>query len=160
MRRARSRHRCTATTAKTSTSSSSRGAWALLGDDVVEASPGDLVYTPRGQWHTFATPAMSRRGSEIICPAGFEKFFAEPAPLSSGGAPDPEAFGEPAAATRSTCGPRACRSPARASRSGSRGHGVRRPERDESGPGGSFTVPCSPANDAMPRCRNGSTRGD
>src|SRR5215207_6171038 len=26
---------------------------ALLGDDVVEAGPGDLVYKPRGQWHTF-----------------------------------------------------------------------------------------------------------
>src|ERR687896_23343 len=31
---------------------------------------------------------------EIISPAGFEKFFAELAPLSLGGAPDPEAFGE------------------------------------------------------------------
>ena len=26
---------------------------ALLGDDVVEAGPGDLVFKPRGQWHTF-----------------------------------------------------------------------------------------------------------
>ena len=26
---------------------------ALLGDDVVEAGPGDLVHKPRNQWHTF-----------------------------------------------------------------------------------------------------------
>jgi mannose-6-phosphate isomerase-like protein (cupin superfamily) len=26
---------------------------ALLGDDVVEAGPGDLVFNPRNQWHTF-----------------------------------------------------------------------------------------------------------
>ena len=26
---------------------------ALLGDDVVEAGPGDLVFKPRNQWHTF-----------------------------------------------------------------------------------------------------------
>ena len=26
---------------------------ALLGDDVVEAGPGDLVFKPRDQWHTF-----------------------------------------------------------------------------------------------------------
>ena len=26
---------------------------ALLGDDVVEAGPGDLVFKPPNQWHTF-----------------------------------------------------------------------------------------------------------
>ena len=26
---------------------------ALLGDEVVEAGPGDLVFKPRNQWHTF-----------------------------------------------------------------------------------------------------------
>ena len=26
---------------------------ALLGDDVLEAGPGDLVFKPRGEWHTF-----------------------------------------------------------------------------------------------------------
>jgi mannose-6-phosphate isomerase-like protein (cupin superfamily) len=26
---------------------------ALLGDEVVEAGPGDLVWKPRNQWHTF-----------------------------------------------------------------------------------------------------------
>ena len=68
---------------------------ALLGDAVVEAGPGDLVYKPRGQWHTFwnagAEPA---RILEIISPAGFEQFFAELAPLATGGPPDPEVMGE------------------------------------------------------------------
>src|SRR4051812_4970191 len=68
---------------------------ALLGDDVVEAGPGDLVYKPRDQWHTFwnagDTPC---RILEIISPAGFEQFFAELAPLTAGGEPDPEAMGE------------------------------------------------------------------
>lgn len=26
---------------------------ALLGDEHLEAGPGDLVHKPRGQWHTF-----------------------------------------------------------------------------------------------------------
>lgn len=51
---------------------------ALLGDEVLVAGPGDLVFKPRNQWHTFwnagDTPA---RILEIISPAGFEKFFAE-----------------------------------------------------------------------------------
>jgi mannose-6-phosphate isomerase-like protein (cupin superfamily) len=51
---------------------------ALLGDEVVYAGPGDLVWKPRGQWHTFwnagDTPA---RILEIISPAGFEDFFGE-----------------------------------------------------------------------------------
>jgi mannose-6-phosphate isomerase-like protein (cupin superfamily) len=51
---------------------------ALLGDDVVYAEAGDLVFKPRGQWHTFwnagDTPC---RILEVISPAGFEHFFAE-----------------------------------------------------------------------------------
>jgi len=51
---------------------------ALLGDDVVEAGPGDLVYKPRGQWHTFWNAGAEQcRILEIIAPAGFEKFFEE-----------------------------------------------------------------------------------
>ncbi len=68
---------------------------ALLGDDVVEAGPGDLVFKPRNQWHTFWNASDEPcRILEIISPAGFERFFAELAPLSSGDAPDPDAFGE------------------------------------------------------------------
>jgi mannose-6-phosphate isomerase-like protein (cupin superfamily) len=51
---------------------------AQLGDDVVIAEPGDLVFKPRNQWHTFwnagDTPC---RILEIISPAGFEHFFNE-----------------------------------------------------------------------------------
>jgi quercetin dioxygenase-like cupin family protein len=51
---------------------------ALLGDEVVIGEPGDLIFKPRGQWHTFwnagETPA---RILEIISPAGFELFFEE-----------------------------------------------------------------------------------
>src|SRR5438445_10518454 len=51
---------------------------ALLGDDVLEAGPGDLVFKPRGQWHTFWNAGdASCRILEIIAPAGFERFFAE-----------------------------------------------------------------------------------
>jgi mannose-6-phosphate isomerase-like protein (cupin superfamily) len=51
---------------------------ALLGDEVVYAEAGDLVYKPRNQWHTFWNagdePAYIL---EIISPAGFEDFFKE-----------------------------------------------------------------------------------
>src|SRR6476661_10762536 len=68
---------------------------ALLGDEVLEAGPGDLVFKPRGEWHTFWNAGDEpARILEIIAPAGFEQFFAELAPLSAGGAPDPEAMGE------------------------------------------------------------------
>jgi mannose-6-phosphate isomerase-like protein (cupin superfamily) len=49
---------------------------ALLGDDVVEAGPGDLVFKPRNQWHTFWNAGDEPcRILEIISPAGFEHFF-------------------------------------------------------------------------------------
>jgi mannose-6-phosphate isomerase-like protein (cupin superfamily) len=51
---------------------------AQLGEDVVYAEPGDLVFKPRKQWHTFwnagDTPC---RILEIISPSGFEHFFYE-----------------------------------------------------------------------------------
>ncbi len=51
---------------------------ALLGDDVVEAGPGDLVFKPRDQWHTFWNAGDEPcRILEIISPAGFEQFFRE-----------------------------------------------------------------------------------
>ena len=51
---------------------------ALLGDDVVEAGPGDLVFKPRNQWHTFWNAGEEPcRILEIISPAGFERFFQE-----------------------------------------------------------------------------------
>jgi mannose-6-phosphate isomerase-like protein (cupin superfamily) len=51
---------------------------ALLGDEVVEAGPGDLVFKPRNQWHTFWNAGDEPcRILEIIAPAGFEDFFRE-----------------------------------------------------------------------------------
>ena len=51
---------------------------ALLGEEVVFAEVGDLVFKPRGQWHTFwnATDRPARL-LEIISPAGFEQLFVE-----------------------------------------------------------------------------------
>ena len=60
---------------------------ALLGDDVVEAGPGDLVFKPRDQWHTFWNAGDEPcRILEIISPAGFEQFFRE---LDAPGRRDP-----------------------------------------------------------------------
>jgi len=51
---------------------------ALLGDDVVEAGSGDLVFKPRNQWHTFWNAGDEPcRILEIISPAGFERFFED-----------------------------------------------------------------------------------
>jgi mannose-6-phosphate isomerase-like protein (cupin superfamily) len=51
---------------------------ALLGDEVLEAGPGDLVFKPRDQWHTFWNAGDEPcRILEIIAPAGFEDFFKE-----------------------------------------------------------------------------------
>ena len=51
---------------------------ALLGDEHLEAGPGDLVHKPRGQWHTFWNAGDEPcRILEVISPAGFERFFAE-----------------------------------------------------------------------------------
>ncbi len=53
---------------------------ALLGDDVVYAEPGDLVFKPRDQWHTFWNDGDGPcRILELISPAGFEHFFDEAA---------------------------------------------------------------------------------
>jgi mannose-6-phosphate isomerase-like protein (cupin superfamily) len=51
---------------------------ALLGDEVVTAEAGDLVFKPRNQWHTFWNAGDEPcRILEILAPAGFEKFFEE-----------------------------------------------------------------------------------
>ena len=49
---------------------------ARLGDREVVAGPGDLVFKPRGQWHTFWNPgSVPTRVLELISPAGLEAFF-------------------------------------------------------------------------------------
>ena len=63
---------------------------ALLGDDVVEAGPGDLVFKPRNQWHTFWNAGDEPcRILEIISPAGFEEFFRELSDLGGAIKADP-----------------------------------------------------------------------
>ena len=67
---------------------------ALLGDDVLEAGPGDLVFKPRGEWHTFWNAGDEPcRILEIIAPAGFERFFAELVDLGGVAQADPEVLG-------------------------------------------------------------------
>jgi len=66
---------------------------ALLGDEVVVAKPGDLVYKPRGQWHTFWNAGdTTARILEIISPAGFEDFFEELDALGGAIQAPPNAF--------------------------------------------------------------------
>jgi mannose-6-phosphate isomerase-like protein (cupin superfamily) len=68
---------------------------ALLGDDVVEAGPGDLVFKPRNQWHTFWNAGDEPcRILEIISPAGFEDFFRELDGLGGAIEADPEALAQ------------------------------------------------------------------
>ena len=68
---------------------------ALLGDEHVAAGPGDLVFKPRGQWHTFWNAGDEPcRILEIISPAGFERFFAELVALGGVAQAGPELLGE------------------------------------------------------------------
>ncbi len=67
---------------------------ALLGDEHLEAGPGDLVHKPRGQWHTFWNAGDEPcRILEIISPAGFERFFAELVDLGGAAQARPEQLG-------------------------------------------------------------------
>ena len=64
---------------------------ALLGENVFEAGPGDLVFKPRGEWHTFWNAGEEPcRILEIIAPAGFERFFAELVELGGVARAEPE----------------------------------------------------------------------
>jgi quercetin dioxygenase-like cupin family protein len=65
---------------------------AQIGDEIVEAGPGEAVVKPRGIPHAFWNAGDEEvRFVEIISPAGFEDYFFELAePLNSG---DEEALG-------------------------------------------------------------------
>jgi mannose-6-phosphate isomerase-like protein (cupin superfamily) len=66
---------------------------ALLGDDVVYGEPGDLIFKPRAQWHTFWNAGDEpARLLEMISPAGFERYFAEMVELLEAGPPEPSAL--------------------------------------------------------------------
>lgn len=69
---------------------------AMIGDDVVEAGPGELVFKPRGVPHAFWNAGDEEvRLLELISPGDFANYFTEMAPiLSAGGPPDVEALGE------------------------------------------------------------------
>ncbi len=68
---------------------------ALLGDEYLEAGPGDFVHKPRGQWHTFWNAGDEPcRILEVISPAGFERFFAELIDLGGVALAGPERLGE------------------------------------------------------------------
>ncbi len=68
-----------------------------IGEEVRVARPGDLVFKPRGVPHAFWNAADEpARALEIISPAGFERYFAELAPLfppANQGPLDQEAIG-------------------------------------------------------------------
>jgi len=68
---------------------------ALLGDEVLIGEPGDLIFKPRNQWHTFWNAGDEpARILEIISPAGFERFFAELVDLGGVAQADPEVLAE------------------------------------------------------------------
>jgi quercetin dioxygenase-like cupin family protein len=68
---------------------------ALLGDDVVIGAPGDLIFKPRNQWHTFWNAGDEpARLLEIISPAGFERFFDELVGLGGVAQSEPRVLGE------------------------------------------------------------------
>ena len=64
---------------------------ALLGESVLIGNPGDLIFKPREQWHTFWNAGDApARVLEIISPAGFENYFRELGAELSSGPPDPQ----------------------------------------------------------------------
>jgi quercetin dioxygenase-like cupin family protein len=59
---------------------------AQLGDDVVEAGPGEVVQKPRGQEHAFGNAGDEPlRFLELISPGGFAQYFRELAPVLAAG---------------------------------------------------------------------------
>jgi len=59
---------------------------AQLGDEVVEAGPGELVRKPRGQEHAFWNAGDEPlRFLEIISPGRFGQYFRELAPVLAAG---------------------------------------------------------------------------
>jgi len=67
---------------------------AMLGGKVVFGGPGDLIYKPRNEWHTFWNAGDEAASLlEIISPAGFEKYFEELVSLFQTGKPEPAKIG-------------------------------------------------------------------
>jgi len=69
-----------------------------IGEEVLTAGPGELVFKPRGVPHAFWNAGDEpARLLEIISPAGFENYFREMAPLRAAGPPDAAAIKQVAA---------------------------------------------------------------
>lgn len=68
----------------------------MLGNEVIYGNPGDLVFKPRNQWHTFWNAGDEPcRILEMISPGGFEQMFMEmgtdPDTFTGDSAPDLDA---------------------------------------------------------------------
>ena len=62
---------------------------AQLGEEIVFADAGDLVFKPRDQWHTFWNAGDEPcRILELISPAGFERYFEELVDMTGPKTPD------------------------------------------------------------------------
>src|SRR3954469_7448758 len=62
---------------------------AQIGDEVVEAGPGELVFKPRGIWHAFWSASDEETHVlELISPGDFAGYFEEIAPLVAAEQPD------------------------------------------------------------------------
>jgi mannose-6-phosphate isomerase-like protein (cupin superfamily) len=65
---------------------------AMLGQNVIFGGPGDLIFKPRDQWHTFWNAGgETARILEIICPSGFERYFREMVALPPDAPPETRA---------------------------------------------------------------------
>jgi mannose-6-phosphate isomerase-like protein (cupin superfamily) len=72
---------------------------AVLGGQEVVAEPGDLLFKPRGQWHTFWNAGDEPASClEMISPAGLEELFRSFGTLAE--PPEPEQLAEMAARYR------------------------------------------------------------
>ena len=68
---------------------------AQIGDEVVEAGPGELVFKPRGIWHAFWSASDDEtRVLELISPGEFAGYFEELAPVITAENPDFAKIGE------------------------------------------------------------------
>jgi mannose-6-phosphate isomerase-like protein (cupin superfamily) len=62
---------------------------AQVGDEVVEAGPGELVFKPRGIWHAFWSASdEATHVLELISPGAFAGYFTELAALLTVEQPD------------------------------------------------------------------------
>ena len=70
---------------------------AVLGDEELFGGVGDLIFKPRGQWHTFWNAGDEPAAVlEIISPAGLEELFRSFGDLTE--EPDPQVLADMAAA--------------------------------------------------------------